>query len=82
MDLFVVVTMFMAQFGGVLPIPLMITSITYLGFKGIFFFGEPMSIIDLLIALWILLMIFGVKSIIIFYLILVWFMYKLYFSFS
>jgi hypothetical protein len=80
LDVFVLVTLFLTHYGWFVS-PLMIFfSFFYLIFKGVLFFGEIMSTIDLLVAFYLVLMVFGLKTFI-FYIIVFWFLYKLFFAF-
>jgi len=80
LDIFVLITLFLTHYNWLLS-PLMIfLSFIYLVFKGILFFGEIMSTIDLLIAIYLILMVFGLKTFI-FYFIVFWFLYKIFFAF-
>lgn len=58
---------------------LLLISAGYLAAKALVFFGEGMSLVDLGIAFYILLMIFGIKTFI-YYIIAFWFLYKLLFT--
>ncbi len=80
LDALVLTTITLTQFTSASTFPLLLSSITYLGAKGFLFFGEPMSTIDLFIAVYLILMIFGVKIIFAYYLMLGWFLYKLLFT--
>ncbi|MBS3070939.1 hypothetical protein J4407_01405 [Candidatus Pacearchaeota archaeon] len=79
LDILTLVTISLAQFSSIFPIQLMLFSIFYLLLKGIMFFGEPMSIIDILVAFYIFLMILGINITLIYLVILFWFLYKLIF---
>lgn len=79
LDLMVLITITLTQFSLVPTLPLLISSSTYLSAKGIIFFGEFMSIMDLLIAFYLILMIFGLKITFVYYIMLGWFLYKLFF---
>ncbi len=80
LDALVLATITLTQFTSISTFPLLLSSITYLGSKGLIFFGEPMSTIDLFIAIFLILMIFGVKIMFAYYLMLGWFLYKLLFT--
>ena len=76
LDILVVATIILIQLEILFPLNLMVFSIVYLLGKGAMFFGEPMSAIDLLIAFYIILMIFGIKITLVYFMIIGWFAYK------
>ena len=79
MDVFVLITIFLTHYAWFISPMMILASFVYLVFKGVLFFGEIMSMVDLLIAVYLILMVFGVKTFI-FYLIVFWFLYKIFFA--
>lgn len=81
LDLLVLGTISVVQFTYLAPLYLMFLCISYLTIKGLVFFGEIMSIIDLLVAFYIFLMFFGMEITGVYFTIFAWFIYKLIFTF-
>ncbi len=78
LDLLALVSLSLAHFEIIFSLYLLLISATYLGIKGMVFFGEPMSIIDLVIAFYIILvMIFRIQTFV-YYIILGWFIFKIF----
>ena len=78
LDLIVAISLFGLQFGwfSVLAIP----SIIYLLVKGIVFIKDPFSIIDIIIAVYIILLLIGIKTFIT-YIFILYLLYKFFFAF-
>ena len=79
LDLFVFSVITLTQFDVLSQTTLLLMSAGYLTLKGFIFFDEFMSKVDLSIAFYIILMIFGLKTFI-YYIIAFWFTYKLLFT--
>jgi len=80
LDLFVLLVITLTHFDVISQTTiLLLMSIGYLTFKAFLFFDEIMSKVDLGIAFYIILMIFGLKTFI-YYIIAFWFTYKLLFT--
>lgn len=69
----------LTQFNLIFSIPLIISSSVYLGSK-VLLFKDFLSMIDALVAIYLILMIFGIQITLIYYMILGWFLYKLLFT--
>ncbi len=80
LDLFVLIIATITHFNILVSLTLIILSSGYLIIKGVAFFGEGMSFIDLGVAVYLLLMLIGVRTFV-YYIIMAWFLYKLIFSF-
>jgi hypothetical protein len=80
LDLLVLSVMSLTQFNFISSIPLLVSSATYLSLKGLVF-RDFMSMLDLSVGIYLVLMIFGIKIMLIYYLALGWFLYKLLFTF-
>jgi|TARA_Y100000310_G_C20696719_1_gene826235 hypothetical protein len=79
-DLFVLLVITLTQFNIISGATiLLLISAGYLTTKALMFFNDIMSKIDLGIAFYIILMIFGLKTFI-YYIIAFWFLYKLLFT--
>ena len=78
LDLLVAISLFGLQLGwfSVLAIP----SIIYLLVKGIVFIKDPFSIIDIIIAVYIILLLIGIKTFIT-YIFILYLLYKFFFAF-
>jgi|TARA_Y100000034_G_scaffold59011_1_gene71829 hypothetical protein len=80
LDLFVLTAISLVHFSMISGATnLLLFSISYLVVKAVVF-RDIMSYIDLGVAFYILLMIFGIKISFIFYLAMAWFIYKLFFT--
>lgn len=79
LDLMVFTVLSLTYFNFIFSIPLLISSSFYLGFKG-FIFRDVMSMIDSAVAIYLILMIFGIQITLIYYFISGWFLYKLLFT--
>ena len=80
LDLFVITAIILVHFSMIYGATiLLLFSISYLVVKAVIF-RDIMSYIDLGVAFYILLMIFGIKISFIFYLAMAWFIYKLFFT--
>lgn len=79
LDLLVLVTITLAHFNIAFSLYLLVLSLAYLTIKGVVFFPETMSMIDLVFAIYILLLLFGLNITLLFYLAAAWFLYKLIF---
>jgi hypothetical protein len=80
LDLFVLTAISLVHFSMISGATnLLLFSISYLIVKAVIF-RDIMSYIDLGVAFYILLMIFGIKISFIFYLAMAWFIYKLFFT--
>ncbi len=79
LDLMVFTALTLTHFNYIFLIPPLISSATYLGFKGLVF-RDVMSMIDASIVIYIILMIFGIRITIVYYFILGWFSYKFLFT--
>lgn len=79
LDIMTLITITIAQFTSLHPYYLMFLSIGYLTIKGLVFFGELMSAIDLVVAFYIFLLFLGVEINAAYFTILAWFLYKLVF---
>lgn len=78
LDLLALISLSLAHFEVIFPLYLLLISATYLGIKGMIFFGEPMSIIDFGVAFYIILvMIFKIQTFV-YYIILGWFIFKIF----
>lgn len=78
LDLLALISLSLAHFEIIFPLYLLLISATYLGIKGMVFFPEPMSIVDLGVALYIILvMIFQIQTFV-YYIILGWFIFKIF----
>jgi len=78
LDLLALISLSLAHFEVIFSLYLLLISATYLGIKGMIFFGEPMSIVDFGVAFYIILvMIFQIQTFI-YYIILGWFIFKIF----
>lgn len=78
LDLLALVSLSLAHFEIIFSLYLLLISATYLGIKGMIFFPEPMSLIDLGVAIYIILvMIFHIQTFV-YYIILGWFIFKIF----
>ena len=77
LDLIVLFTLIVTQYGWIISPILIILSFLYLFAKGIIFFGELLSMLDLLIAIYFALLIFGIHFNLLFYFGVVFLLYKI-----
>lgn len=81
LDMLTLFSLTLVHFEIIFPVTLLFFSSGYLGLKGLIFFGEPMSMIELVIGFYILLVALFNFSTFIYWIIFVWFLYKLIFTF-
>ena len=77
MDIFVLFTLLVTHFHWLVSPVLILLSFIYLIAKGIIFFGELLSMLDLLIALYFALFVFGISFNLLFYFGVVFLLYKI-----
>ena len=82
LDLFALFTLVVTHYGWIVSPLLIILSFLYLVGKGIIFFGELLSIFDVIIAFYFILFVFGVTFNLLFYFGVVILLYKIIMSFS
>lgn len=80
LDLLVLFSITISHFDILFSPYLLFLSFAYLAIKGFLFFGEAMSFIDLGIAVYVLLLLLGIKIALLYYLAAFWFAYKLIFT--
>jgi len=81
LDLFVLFTLIVTHYSWIVSPILILLSFLYLVAKGIIFFGEILSMLDLLIAFYFILIIFGVHFNLLFYFGVILLLYKVIMSF-
>ena len=77
MDLFVLFTLIVTHYNWIVSPVLILLSFLYLVAKGVIFFGEILSIFDLLVALYFVLIVFGIHFNLLFYFGVVLLLYKI-----
>ena len=77
LDLFSLFILIVTYYGWIVSPILILLSFVYLVGKGIIFFGEILSILDLLIAIYFALLIFGIHFNLLFYFGVVFLLYKI-----
>ncbi len=80
LDMFTLASITLIHFDIFFAWYLISVSVTYLVLKGVIFFGEPMSMVDFLIGIYLLLMLVGIQFTYVYYFIIFWFSYKLFFT--
>jgi len=77
LDFFVLFTLIVTHFHWLVSPLLILLSFVYLIAKGIIFFGELLSMLDLLIALYFILIVFGIGFNLLFYFSVAFLIYKI-----
>jgi len=77
LDLIVLFTLVVSYYGWIVSPLLVIVSAIYLLLKGLAFFGELLSMLDLIVALYFILFLFGVNFSLLFYFGVVFLLYKI-----
>ena len=82
LDLFALLTLVVTHYGWIVSPILILLAFLYLVAKGIIFFGELLSMLDLLIAFYFVLFVFGITFNLLFYFGVVVLLYKIIMSFT
>lgn len=77
LDIFVLFTLLVTHFHWLVSPMLILLSFIYLIAKGIIFFGELLSMLDLVIAIYFVLFVFGISFDLLFYFGVVFLIYKI-----
>ena len=82
MDLFVLFTLIVTHYSWIVSPILILLSFLYLTAKGIIFFGELLSMLDVLVAFYFVLFVFGITFNLLFYFGVILLLYKIIMSFT
>lgn len=82
LDLFALFTLVVTHYGWIASPILILLTFLYLFGKGIIFFGEILSMLDLFVAFYFILFIFGITFDLLFYFGVVLLLYKIVMSFT
>ena len=77
LDLFSLFILIVTHYGWIVSPILILLSFVYLVGKGIIFFGEILSILDLFVALYFVLFVFGLQFNLLFYFSVMFLLYKI-----
>ncbi len=77
LDLIVFITLILTHYSWIVSPLLIILSVIYLLVKGLAFFGELLSMLDLVIALYFILFLIGINFSLLFYFGVVFLLYKI-----
>tara|TARA_Y100000034_G_C6903471_1_gene418577 strand:- start:660 stop:935 length:276 start_codon:yes stop_codon:yes gene_type:complete len=81
LDLVALFTLIVTHYGWIISPLLILLSFLYLVVKGVMFFGELLSMFDLLIAIYFILFVFGITFNLLFYFAVIVLIYKIVMSF-
>tara|TARA_Y100000310_G_scaffold316570_1_gene368454 strand:- start:500 stop:775 length:276 start_codon:yes stop_codon:yes gene_type:complete len=82
LDLFALFTLVVTHYGWIVSPLLIILTFLYLVGKGIIFFGDVLSILDVVIAFYFILFVFGITFNLLFYFGVILLLYKIIMSFT
>jgi len=81
-DLFVLFTLMVSHYDWIVSPIMILLSFVYLAAKGFIFFGELLSMLDLLVAFYFVLFVFGIHFNLLFYFGVVFLLYKIIIGFA
>ncbi len=82
LDVFALFTLVVTHYGWIVSPILILLAFLYLAVKGFIFFGELLSMLDLLVAFYFILFVFGIQFNLLFYFGVILLLYKIIMSFT